>query len=72
MKKSIIIFALAALALSTFNACNNNNKADHSSEGKQKKGKYTCTMHPGVSADKPGVCPKCGMDLVKRDTTDDK
>jgi ssDNA-binding Zn-finger/Zn-ribbon topoisomerase 1 len=24
---------------------------------------YTCPMHPDVVADKPGKCPKCGMDL---------
>ena len=25
---------------------------------------YTCPMHPEVRQDKPGSCPKCGMDLV--------
>ncbi len=25
---------------------------------------YTCTMHPDVTSDKPGKCPKCGMKLV--------
>jgi len=24
---------------------------------------YTCPMHPEVKEDKPGVCPKCGMQL---------
>ena len=28
---------------------------------------YTCSMHPEVAADKPGTCPKCGMDLVEKD-----
>ena len=28
---------------------------------------YTCTMHPEVKSDKPGNCPKCGMDLVRSD-----
>jgi hypothetical protein len=27
---------------------------------------YTCTMHPEVTSDKPGKCPKCGMDLVAK------
>jgi len=27
---------------------------------------YTCTMHPNVKLDKPGKCPECGMDLVKK------
>ncbi|HPK08574.1 MAG TPA: heavy metal translocating P-type ATPase [Candidatus Woesebacteria bacterium] len=25
---------------------------------------YTCPMHPEIKQDKPGKCPKCGMDLV--------
>jgi hypothetical protein len=25
---------------------------------------YTCPMHPDVKSDKPGKCPKCGMNLV--------
>ena len=29
---------------------------------------YTCPMHPEVISDKPGQCPKCGMDLeLKKD-----
>ena len=27
---------------------------------------YTCTMHPEVTSDKPGSCPKCGMALVTK------
>ncbi len=28
---------------------------------------WTCVMHPEIHADKPGQCPKCGMDLVKKE-----
>ncbi|MFZ6023106.1 MAG: heavy metal-binding domain-containing protein [Bacteroidota bacterium] len=27
---------------------------------------YTCSMHPEVISSTPGKCPKCGMDLVKK------
>ncbi len=26
--------------------------------------RYTCSMHPEVTRDAPGKCPKCGMTLV--------
>jgi protein-arginine kinase activator protein McsA len=26
---------------------------------------YQCEMDPEVTSDKPGTCPKCGMDLEK-------
>ena len=26
---------------------------------------YTCPMHPEVTSEKPGICPKCGMKLVE-------
>lgn len=31
---------------------------------------YTCPMHPEVISDKPGQCPKCGMDLELKDNND--
>ena len=27
---------------------------------------YTCPMHPDVASSQPGKCPKCGLDLVKK------
>ncbi len=35
-------------------------------ETKSEKDTYTCPMHPEVISDKPGKCPKCGMQLVKK------
>ncbi len=33
----------------------------------EKKQLYTCSMHPQIIRDKPGKCPICGMDLIKKD-----
>lgn len=37
-------------------------------EDSMKNATYTCVMHPKVISDKPGKCPKCGMELVKKDS----
>lgn len=33
------------------------------------KSLYSCPMHPEVTSDKPGKCPKCGMEMVKKKIT---
>ena len=48
------------LLILLFAACNrDHDAADHADV-------YTCPMHPTVVSDKPGACPVCGMDLVKK------
>jgi Cu(I)/Ag(I) efflux system membrane fusion protein len=32
---------------------------------------YTCTMHPQIHLDKPGNCPICGMELIKKTESQD-
>jgi len=40
---------------------------DHMKNERPAKGMvYTCPMHPQITKDKPGKCPICGMDLVKK------
>lgn len=41
-------------------------------EAQGEKTLYTCVMHPEVISDKPGKCPKCGMDLVKKEGGSEK
>lgn len=51
-----------------FSACGNQDKKTTTTDQKiSEKVVYTCTMHPEVISDKPGKCPKCGMDLVKKE-----
>ena len=32
----------------------------------KEKDYWTCTMHPQIHMDRPGSCPICGMDLIKK------
>ena len=40
---------------------------EHNHSMQQKEKIYTCPMHPEIKRDSPGVCPKCGMTLIKVD-----
>ena len=37
----------------------------------EKIGIYSCPMHPEVTSDKPGKCPKCGMALEMKQSAED-
>jgi len=41
---------------------------DHGAGGEtaQAKVQYTCSMHPFIIKDRPGTCPICGMELIKK------
>ena len=43
-----------------------NGKMDHCKKADPKAIVYTCSMHPEVTSDKPGKCPKCAMELIKK------
>ena len=43
------------------------NKGEAKSEAQAKTEQWTCSMHPEIIRDKPGVCPICGMQLVKKE-----
>ena len=78
MKKVIYVFLISFVILSTGFSQNQKNtvattKASTVQTDKQQKKTvsekvvYTCPMHPEVLTDKPGKCPKCGMNLVKKE-----
>lgn len=80
-RKVFILPVVCCLLLIGFTTCNNEKKEDHSqhqqqgtSNQQQAAGnqQYTCPMHPEVVKDKPGSCPVCGMDLVKKEKDSQK
>ena len=62
MKKCILLFAMATITLGAF-AQTPKSKTPKTDSTVKKM--YTCPMHPEVRSDKPGKCPKCGMELVE-------
>ena len=54
--------------------CSNNKDEDPHAQHKAEvvQDIYTCPMHPEIIRDKPGKCPICGMDLVKKETNSKK
>ncbi len=68
----MILPALIALALGlTALGVTGCSKSEHDHSASEQpstaaKTQYTCRMHPEVVQDKPGKCPKCGMDLVEK------
>ena len=70
VRRFFILPVLYCLLLIGFTACNNEKKEDHSQHKQQGtgNGQYACPMpEDSVFSDKPGKCPKCGMDLVKKE-----
>lgn len=65
-----IIFVAIMFSMLTFAvSCGGNatkNKENAKSEAVAQS-YYTCSMHHEVHSDKPGKCPKCGMELIKKD-----
>ena len=68
MKKVFVMLSIAAFILAV--SCNRGS-SDAQKQSTMQESKtqvyYTCTMHPEVRSDQPGKCPKCGMELVKKE-----
>jgi predicted RNA-binding Zn-ribbon protein involved in translation (DUF1610 family) len=62
--KMIMIAALNIFSVAVF-AQDTTKQKPKMQEPKMQQVKYSCPMHPDVTSNKPGKCPKCGMDLVR-------
>jgi hypothetical protein len=75
MKKKLLPILAIAVVSTLLISCGSKETKETSSEMKDTINtmvtgvQYTCPMHPEVLSDKPGSCPKCGMDLVKKETS---
>lgn len=58
-RNSLLLTTMLVVILALVASCNKGNHAEHADT-------YTCPMHPTVISDKPGSCPVCGMDLVRK------
>ncbi|NUM81352.1 efflux RND transporter periplasmic adaptor subunit [bacterium] len=68
MKSFVLVIIGFSIGLMLLNGCTG--KSDNAvHEHADEKAIYYCPMHPQITSDKPGVCPICHMDLVKK--TDD-
>jgi rubrerythrin len=68
MKKFLVVLALGGFCLLSFNACcpmHHHWRHKGAKAEMQGEGKYVCKMC-NYSQDKPGKCPKCGMELEKK------
>ena len=66
--KMLMMAALTILSFSAFAQSSSDNKLKEVKQQSEKI-KYTCPMHPEVTSDKPGKCPKCGMMMKPTETT---
>ncbi len=61
----LCFISITLMVLAT--ACNQKRSENHTHETKEGIEIYTCPMHPQIIRDKPGNCPICGMNLVKKE-----
>ncbi len=62
------IITILSIVSILFTGCTDKKGDGTEQTSEQAKEIYTCPMHPSVISDRPGACPVCHMDLVKKST----
>jgi Cu(I)/Ag(I) efflux system membrane fusion protein len=65
MKNILVVLIMTISSGVLFTACKS--KTTPTIASTSKKELWRCSMHPEIIRDKPGTCPICGMDLVKKE-----
>jgi len=65
MKNILVVLIITISSAALVTACKS--KTATTTATTSKKELWTCSMHPEVVRDKPGTCPICGMDLIKKE-----
>ena len=73
-KRDIKLIAIAMVAgllfgWMFFHSSSNETTHNHEQETVAEETVYTCSMHPQIKQNKPGLCPICAMDLVPMATS---
>jgi hypothetical protein len=63
----LVVFTIIFCSLQNIFAQNTIGKQDTTLTRDTKEIIYTCPMHSEIISDKPGTCPRCGMELVKEE-----
>ena len=67
-KLIVIVAGILAVAGGISVWSRDKNVAHGPTQGAQSAQIYYCPMHPHYTSDRPGKCPVCGMDLVKKES----
>lgn len=71
-KKYLWCFLVAVTTTVIGLSCKQKVIGTHTPDSAGDKQLYTCSMHPQIIRDKPGKCPICGMDLIKKENNAQK
>lgn len=67
----VFLFSIIITFSLLIGGCSGKNSDQTANQKNSQKFYYTCTMHPQIHLDKPGNCPICGMELIKKAESQD-